>query len=251
LAEGHAAHIVVGLDRNFFQLWTAQYWVAPKNRFVCADADQPFPFADKSFSGTLCCDAFHYFRRKDKALGEIARCAPGQPVLLARVGNKLVEPNEGFELTPGAYLELVGGTWRVFGEEELLNLYLRRQPVDLVAPRSAGNVNHEKWLSLVHPGDPREVVPLARALPWPHAVGRLQINPIYTVEKTSEGGWDLRFRFPSRHFAYENERMTSYHPSQIRLTDQTYSDVRANRHTLEVERLIGHFAAIGLPDRYV
>lgn len=116
LAESSAAHAVIGADRNFFQLWVAQHWIASKNRFVCVDADQTLPFADKSFAATLCCDAFHYFRRKDLVLDEIARCAPGQPILLTGVGNRLVEPTEGFELTPQEYLTVCHNpAWRAFG----------------------------------------------------------------------------------------------------------------------------------------
>jgi SAM-dependent methyltransferase/uncharacterized protein YbaR (Trm112 family) len=252
LAESPATHAVVGVDRNFFQLWTAQYWIAPKNRFVCADADQPFPFADGSFSATLCCDAFHYFRRKEVTLSEIARCAPDQPVLLTRVGNKLVEPNEGFELTPVEYLTLCGGpAWRAFGENELIERYLRREPVDLAASRAPGVVDGEKWVSLVHPGAPPLMATPRDPGPWSHAVGRLCINPIYTVGRMADGTWRLRFKFPSDHYAFENVLMESFHPQQVTLTDQTYRDVKANIRAPEVELLIKKMVVIGLPEHYV
>jgi SAM-dependent methyltransferase/uncharacterized protein YbaR (Trm112 family) len=134
LAESPAAHAVVGLDRNFFQLWIAQSWVASKNRFVCGDAEKSLPFADGSFAGTLCCDAFHYFRRKDLILDEMIRCAPGRPILLTGVGNKLIQPTEGLELSPEEYLTLLcDPAWRPFGENELLNVYLRQEPVELLS----------------------------------------------------------------------------------------------------------------------
>jgi SAM-dependent methyltransferase len=250
LAESPAAHSVVGVDRNFFQLWTAQYWIAPKNRFVCADADQPLPFADASFAATLCSDAFHCFRRKDLTLREIARCAPEQPVLLTRTGNSLVQPNEGFELTPEEYLALGNGpAWRLFGENELLDCYLRREPLDLSAPRNPTLADGEKWVSLVYPGSP-PVMKRSNSTAWPHAMGRLGINPIYQAERQADGSWSLQFRFPSHHYAFENARMAGFCPQSATLTEEAYRDMKANVHSPEVERLIEQMVIIAMPDRY-
>jgi ubiquinone/menaquinone biosynthesis C-methylase UbiE len=69
------AQQVVGVDRNFFQLYVARSWVAPRGDFVCADADQRLPFAAKSFGGVLCSDAFHYFLRRAQCAGEMRRVA--------------------------------------------------------------------------------------------------------------------------------------------------------------------------------
>jgi SAM-dependent methyltransferase len=86
LSERKAGASVVGLDTNFFQMWAAQYWVSPGNRFVCGDADKPLPFVGDSFCRGLCSDAFHLFRNKAEVLEEIELCAPNRPVVLARVG---------------------------------------------------------------------------------------------------------------------------------------------------------------------
>ncbi len=251
LTNSPTAHAVVGVDRNFFQVWTAQYWIAPKARFVCGDADQPLPFADASFSGTLCSDAFHYFQRKDVALGEIMRCAPGQPILLARVGNKQVKPNEGFELTPQEYLSLCGDRgWHLFGETELVQLYLRKEPINLSTPRSVSTFDGEKWLSIVYPGvKPAEESPQDTSI-WLHAVGTLGINPIYSVSRAPDGTRQLQFKFPSDHYAFENAPMVSFHPRSVSLREQTYREVFDNVRSPEVERLIRQFVAIGLPHRY-
>jgi SAM-dependent methyltransferase len=251
LAESPAAHAVVGVDRNFFQLWIAQFWVAPQNRFVCGDADKQLPFADGSFAGTLCCDAFHYFRRKDLVLGEIARCAPGQPVLLTGVGNSLVQPTEGFELSPEGYLTLLGDpAWRAFGENELLDLYLRQKPVDLFELRPANIVDSAKWLYLVHPGTPAVMTPSGDPAAWPHAAGRLGINPIYQTSRESDGTRWLQFRFPSEHYASENSSMVNLYPQSVPLTEQIYRDMKANVRSSEIEHLIKQMVIIGLPDHY-
>jgi len=251
LAESAPAHAVIGVDRNFFQLWVGQHWIASKNRFVCVDVDQPLPFANDSIAATLCCDAFHYFRRKEAVLGEIARCAPGGPVLLTGVGNRLVHPNEGFELTPKDYLSVCHDPpWRVFGESELVKLYLRRERVDLLESRAPELADGEKWLYLVHPGTPPVMARADDYSYWPHAAGRLGINPIYQISMMVDGIRRLQFRFPSDHYASENSAMATLYPQNVTITDKIYNDMKANKRSPEVEDLIHQMVIIGLPDRY-
>jgi SAM-dependent methyltransferase/uncharacterized protein YbaR (Trm112 family) len=252
LTESRNTRPVVGVDRNFFQLWTAQYWIAPKSRFVCADADQQLPFVDDSFSALFCSDAFHYFRDKPLALGEIVRCAHDQPVLLTRVGNKMVEPNEGLELTPREYLSILAERpgWRMFGEHELLDQYLRREPLDLTTPQAISMLDEEKWISFVHPGSPPRMSALPDSDSWPHSVGRLGINPIYKITRTADGNWRLQFKFPSDEYVFENFLMASYHPQCVTVTDQTLRKIQANLRSPDVERLIENMVVIGMPDHY-
>ena len=251
LVESRARRAVVGVDRNFFQLWTAQYWMAPKSRFVCADADKQLPFADDSFSAVLCLDAFHYFRDKVLTVGEIVRCAKDQPVLLMRVGNRQVEPNEGLELTPQEYLALFASPgWRMFGERELLERYLRRERLDVSTPQAAGLMDHEKWISFVHPGFPPKMSGLPDPDSWPHSEGRLGINPIYTIKRMADGTRRLQFKFPSVDYFFENSLMACFHPKCVTLTDQTFRNIQANVRSQDIERLIKKMVVIGMPDHY-
>jgi SAM-dependent methyltransferase len=243
----HAGLAVVGTDRNFMQLWAAQYCVAPGNRFVCSDADQKLPFADDSFSGTLCSDAFHYFRDKSTTLREIARCAPETPLLLARVGNVLVQPNEGFELSPKSYTELLDSRpWEVYGETELLDAYLRRKPIRSEAARNPSRVDTEKWLYLLQSGTAMPSVFGA----WPHGIGQLAFNPIYRSVTASDGSVRLTFRFPSAYYAFENGQMTGYHPAEVTVDAATVQAVRANQRTPEVMLLVDQMVVLGLPAQY-
>jgi SAM-dependent methyltransferase/uncharacterized protein YbaR (Trm112 family) len=251
LAESHARHAVVGVDRNFFQVWMAQYWIAPKNRFLCADANRPLPFADDSFSATVCSDAFHLFLDKNLTVGEMVRCGKDRSVLLTRVGNRLVEPNEGLELSPKEYLALFGSSgWRMFGETELMKRYLQREPLDFSTPQPRGAMDNEKWISFVHPGFPPRMSASMDPVFWPHSVGRLSINPIYTTARMADGTWRLQFKFPSDHYAFENVLMVSFLPQRITLTDQTFCDIRANLRSPAVERLIDKMVVVGMPNHY-
>lgn len=247
LAQAYG-HRVVGADRNFLQIWAAQYGVAPQNRFVCADADRRLPFAGNVFGGVLCSDAFHYFRDKAGALAEMERSAGEAPVVLARVGNRSVTPNEGFELTPEEYLALTPGrSWAIYGETELLEAYLEQR-----APRAdaqdAGRLSSEKWLYLVQGA--RAWRNSAAAAGWVHGAGHLAVNPIYDVRLDRDGSAHLEFRFPTPHYARENGAMHAYHPERITIDAETRLAIAANQRTPRVEELIAQRVVLGLPERY-
>lgn len=72
---------VIGLDMNFYHLWLARHWIAPEGNYVCANAGDGLPFADASFSSTICSDAYHYIPNAERLLNEIDRCAPDRAVV--------------------------------------------------------------------------------------------------------------------------------------------------------------------------
>ena len=84
---------------------------------------------------------------------------------------------------------------------------------------------------------------------WPHAVGKLEINPLYTQRRRDEA-IDLTFRFPSPWYAFENERMAEYLPASVALDAATLGDLRQGRRTRRVEPLIAQVVAMELPLRY-
>lgn len=249
LSERRDPVAALGVDMNFFHVWIARHWVAPRSHFVCANVADGLPFADGAGAAVLCSDAYHYFPDRPSVLAEMARCAPGRPIVLSRVGNAAVMPNEGNEQRVGEYLSEIGhGDARAFDESDLLRAYLsRRNPLT----ESAGDprrLEHNKWLSftwnLQAAGeDPREE-------DWPHAAGRLQINPVYRVRATPDGGAKLRFEFPSAWYAYENHAMLSYHPRAATLTAGQLSLVRGGRFDHTFNDLVAQFVLIGLPQRF-
>jgi SAM-dependent methyltransferase len=179
---GHLAHTmlqwprsrpVIGVDRNFFQLWVAKHYVAPDAMFVCADASDGLPFRDDTFGGALCSDAFHLLPDKELCLSELRRCTPDGPIMLTRIGNSQIEPNEGSELRPSEYLELTAGLNPVlFDENELLRSYLTNSAPE---PCSAGT--EAKWLTLIASSRPVTLGPPRRPGEWPHAAGQYWIHP--------------------------------------------------------------------------
>jgi len=249
---GHSAHHllaerparpVVCLDRNLSQLWVAKRYVAPGAWFVCADADTGFPLDSGRFGAAICADAFHYLEHKDQVVAELRRCAPDGPVVLARVGNLLVEPNEGSELTARDYAALAGGEQvRLIDEDTLVDWYLRGAGPQLAAPSDLAALGSRKWLSVVigpqvagdHPAHSGML----------HARGDLSLNPLYH----DRGGGRFVFAFPSPWFQFENQRMAGYCAREAQLETGS-GDIEVGPEAREA--LARSFVALNLPQRYL
>lgn len=243
----------VGTDMNFFHVWMARHWFAPAGAYVCADASEGLPFADGSFSATLCADAFHYIPNRHGLLGEIERCAPGRPVFIIRVGNSEVMPNEGTEQSLLGYLgecSRFGEGVHAYSEAELVEAYLRGKNPLTRPDRVPPGLDRVKWLSLAWNigAELRERAP-AKDDP-PHAVGRIGINPIYRVSRRAQGRTLLRFEFPLPWYAYENHGMLAYHPQYVDVPDAGREALQAWRDNADLAKLVDSFVMIGMPERF-
>ena len=224
---------VIGCDINFFQLWIAKHWIAPQSDYVCTDVRSGLPFADDAFSATICSDAYHYVENRRALLAEIARCAHDRPVVLTRVGNRSIGPNEGFESDLDGYLREMPDA-QIFHEYGLLRDYLQRR---VPRPSSRDEARDYKWLSFMWNAPPAS----APDTEWAHAVGNLVLNPIYQTRE-EDGELLLQYHFPSDWFAFENGQMLTYLPRRLRV-------MRAELQAPS-EALIRQTVMVGVPDRY-
>ena len=219
----HPGRPVVGVDRDFFRLYVAGHCVAPAGNYVCAPADQPLPFSERVFGGIYCSDAFHYFLHRAGSVRELRRLMADDGVLiLSRFGNVEVEPREGYELSIEGYRRLFGDLPQLFlGEEDLINRYLDRRGPDLAVEAPVASLRREKWVSVVASRNLERFHQSERFMNWPHAVGRLQINPIYLATGAGyNGGLELQFQFPSPWYEFENQRYRDYAPGSCHLTQE-------------------------------
>jgi SAM-dependent methyltransferase/uncharacterized protein YbaR (Trm112 family) len=253
LCASQPGRLVVGLDRDFFRLWLAKHYTAPSASYVCAPADRALPFANEAFTGIFCSDAFHCFLHRAATVRELQRLVTGEGVIvLARFGNANVEPREGYELAPHGYQRLFGDMPHVLlGEDELVAAYRRRSGPDLSARPISDEVERQKWLSIVaskRTGLFTAPKPLAH---WPHAVGRLQLNPIYRIEKRAENGdVDLRFEFPSDWYKIENHGYLEYAPETCRVPGAVMRALETKQAHPELDTYVAQFVLIGMPDHY-
>jgi ubiquinone/menaquinone biosynthesis C-methylase UbiE/uncharacterized protein YbaR (Trm112 family) len=240
------------LDRDFFRLYVGRHYVAPAACYVCAPADQPLPFAPNVFAGVMCSDAFHYFQHRALCVREMTRLLePDGVLILCRFGNWEVEPREGYELTVDSYDRLLNGMNHVFlGEEDLVTRYLDRRGPDLCSEAPRDTLRRQKWLSMVAEKDLGSHPPV-QFNEWPHARGRLQINPMYSATSTPTGGFNLTFHFPSAWYALENERYSQYAAPECEVSPSDLHSLSVGERSPRIDSLVDHFVVLGLPEAYV
>jgi len=135
---------LVGLDRNFPQLYLARRFVHPQGLFVCADACRPFPFPDGAFAATFSMDVFQYLRERERAAAEMDRVTrrDGQ-VILSHLRNRRAELSyEVPSLAPEAYARLLPSRVARFYPE---SAWLSPSP----QPAPAANIDAERPFVLV------------------------------------------------------------------------------------------------------
>ena len=242
---------VLGLDFNFYMLWGQKRCVAPAASFVCADASRRLPFEDGAFSAALCSDALGWIHDKPIVASELRRCAPGRPVILARVGNGSASPSYREELTPEAYRDLFAhGSPRFFSEQDLVRHYLARSDPFAAPPTEPRFLGKDRWLYFVLEGHGlmSGTMPVDK---WPHAVGKLELNPVYRVGQPAPGRLALRFEFPAVWIAYQNADMHAYHADRFEIDAAVLERARRGERDGEIERLVRSFVLIGMPERYL
>jgi hypothetical protein len=86
---------------------------------------------------------------------------------------------------------------------------------------------------------------------FPHAEGRLELNPIYAVdERTGAGDLQLRLEFPSKWYRFENEGYLSYAPKRVQVPGEVVRALEAGEAHPALDELVRQFVVIGMPDRY-
>jgi hypothetical protein len=60
-----------------------------------------------------------------------------------------------------------------------------------------------------------------------------------------------RFRFPSQHYAKEDQALRSYAPNEIRLSRSALDSLHAAQPAPETADLIRQCAIVGMPERYL
>ena len=244
----------VGIDFNFYQAWGARRCVAPDAWFVCCDASAPLPFADDSFSGAVCSDAFMYLPDKPLLLSEVERIAPGRPGIFTRVGNKAVgppNPRHGGELLPEQYWDLFGRQrTRHFADATLWKDYLARRNPLTRAPAALEDLAWEKYLTFVV--NPQALAPEGEAEGvWPHGIGRLTLNTVIGVTGNHPDALDTEFMYRSVWGAYEDADMMGYTERWGRLDKAQLREALANPGGEAARRLVERFVLVGVPDSYV
>ncbi len=241
-----------GIDRSFFAVYVAQHWMAPGAHFVCGDADGSLPFPDDSLSAVFCSDAFHYFVQKAWTFRELQRLVgrEGLIVMPSMRNSRVKQLHVSQSLSPEGYEGLVGRMpHRLLSDSSILDRYRRGMGPALTGSDERTVLDGAPLLSLVASHRQDVLGDHGRFDDWPHAQGRLGLNPLYE-EMHDNGRAQLRLVFPSGHYEEENAECTQYLPAALDLADDVLRDARSGTRTSAVDRLIERCVVIGLPERF-
>jgi SAM-dependent methyltransferase len=253
LTEQNPRAPVIGIDTFFFGLWLAQQRIAPDADYICCAADRELPFVDGAFGGVFCCDAFHYFADKPRALAEMLRVSSASGRLLfTGMHNRNVarELAYGLPLTPEGYGELVAPhAWRLFDDREVLEGYFRGRPPHLERSSARESLRTARLLSLVVTRQPGRLEDPGSFTRWPHAVGTPRLNFLYRLAPSGGGGRWVR-REPSRRFVADNPEIEALYPASVEATAEALEALREGRWSPALDAALDRAVVVGMPAAY-
>jgi SAM-dependent methyltransferase len=249
-----AGQPVIGVDQTFIGLYVAKKFIAPAGNYICCTADGPLPFRGRSFSNIFCSDAFHYFLYKSASAREFKRILNDDGIItMVWMHNKSwPRPNDGLPLSPEGYSDLVSDMpYRMVADSQVLQRYLRKQGPPLACSTDRQGLADAPLLSLVASRRKDIFRDYGTFDDWPHALGRLRLNPLYRVEERGGDSVTLRRAFPSDAYLDEHAEAREYLPETVEIRSHTLEDLAEGRRTADVERLLARCVAVGMPDRYL
>ena len=191
---------------------------------------------------------------KQLLVDEVERVAPGQPAIYARVGNKEVSPPNppgGGEMLPAEYWDLFGRDQsRYFADDALWKHYLTRDNPLEREPVPVADMRWEKYLSFIR--HPEALSPHGEEEgAWCHGVGKLTLNTVVGVTAEHGDRLDSEFMYRTVWGAYEDADMMAYTERWGAISRSGLRQALADPRSAAASDLVGRFALIGVPDRYV
>jgi SAM-dependent methyltransferase/uncharacterized protein YbaR (Trm112 family) len=235
LANNARGQTVIGFDEHFFMLFLSRHCVVPSASFICGDWEEGLPFEDSAFGMAASINTFHFLREKAFAASEIKRVLDdnGQLVFSALRQRFMPHSTSNRALSPAGYAGLFDDMNTVmFDDSKVLEAYLSGHAPAATDTAIPEDLNDVALLSLVAKrglSPPVTGKPLSQ---FPHAIGRLDVNPLYReVARHTDGSRTLRRHFPSQHYISENTEMYDYLPEEVCLTSEVTRALDAGQIT--------------------
>lgn len=238
-------------DLEFWKLWLARRFVAPKCRAVCCDAAYPLPFARGSFSLVLCADALHYIWPRRLAAGEMIRLAAKDGAIIATaLHNALCEnASAGLPLEPAGWRNLFEEIpSRLYAQSAVLDAVLAHRPVELSTNPGDAELAAEPELIAIASNTDAWFRDYSSAS-MQTTFRRLALNPLYQRVNGTENVWLLQF--PSREYAEEFAACRRYLPEQVALTQAQLETLQRGEVGGELRELVHRRVVLDLPQNYL
>ena len=257
--SGHLARTLCELsetvwlgDLEFWKLWLAREFVAPKSEPVCCDASQPLPFARESFSVCVCSDAFPFIWTRRALAGEMRRLVGHEGIVLATQLHKAPCENasEGSPLEPAGWRELFEEVpARLFKESTVLDAIVEARAVSLSTQHTDSELAGEPALIAISVSEEG----VYRDYELPERDGpltRLVMNPLYRVHE-SETKAVLTLQFPSEFYEAEFGQCRRYLPENFELSLPELQSIRNNNAFPRQAELVRRRVLLELPGNYL
>jgi hypothetical protein len=197
----------------------------------------------------------HYVVNKADAIQEIKRVThdDGLIMLVWTRNARIPYQYAGDALPPEGYQALVAELPHcLVADRDVLTRYLKRQGTPLAHSASVEDLADEPVLSVVASHQREVFRDHGVFAEWPHAKGRLQVNPLFVQERQNPDG-KVRWRrvFPSRFYEQDHPEYQQYLPEEVIVDAEVLRDIRDGRRTPAVERLIEQCVVVGMPERFM
>jgi hypothetical protein len=136
-------------------------------------------------------------------------------------------------------------------DSDVLDRYLRRMGPPVAHSSAAERLTKAPFLSLIASCQEEVFRDRGEFLSWPHAEGRLQLNPLYVHERTDQAGTlHLRRKLPSPFYEQDHAEAKQYLAEAVTVERQVWQDMEEGRSSSAVDDLVGQFVLLGLSERY-
>jgi SAM-dependent methyltransferase/uncharacterized protein YbaR (Trm112 family) len=250
---------VIGFDGFFFSLYVARTRMVQQGNFICGDI-LALPFRSEIFSLIYCSDAFYLPTCKWPMLREMERVLrdEGQMMLVA-LRNQLRQHFyngqpifSGRPLTLAGYRQLVGHLAHRFIPDSLtVQRYLDGVGLPAGTQASDNTLEGELNFSILAAKRDSDFTDGGKFPEWPHARGKLGINPLYRVSTVTPKEVSYVREFPSGVYAEEHKEMRKFLPEKFSLPADELQALRENRPTNGLKPLIDKLAIMGFPPGYL
>jgi SAM-dependent methyltransferase/uncharacterized protein YbaR (Trm112 family) len=247
LAVLHADRDVVAVDQSLAMLLTARRLLGHQVELVCADGDA-LPFRDGTCGLVSSCDVLQYSGNAWANARELRRVAGRQGVVIASAlrNRNQTHVYGGRTLSPQRWSALLDGASQVtWSDVDLLDAYLAGRHPD-EGGSTSGRLEAAQTVSIVA-GDSQPVLAGGERSGWPHALGKLGVNPLYRAETATPDDVSFHLAWPSANYQRDNELAARYLPERFTLSTAAVEAGRNQVGHPELDAAVARGAVLGLP----
>jgi ubiquinone/menaquinone biosynthesis C-methylase UbiE len=246
---------IIAADLEFMRLYLAKNFLAPDAFYVCCDGDVSLPFLDEFFSIVYSSDALYMVTNKVICSRELKRVADREGlIIVAGLRNRTTESQRYQTMPYWTYKKLFDSLpHRILANADVLRRYTAKLGPCLAQSSEKQTLDSEPWFSIVATRREELLYDRGRFEDWPHAEGRLELNPLYRpVTDLGKATGEILFRrtFPSVWYELEDGDCKKYEPETVSVSTKVLQDLSNQKRTAEMEDLIAQCVIVGIPDRF-